>query len=247
MTMYPAAAEKLSNEAREYFHRHLKREPVTEQMLERLHPVIAELEAAGLEEVVVAAMFRRALKLEGVKKAADLPFPLERSVSEILDGSRTREAMRRFAKSPEARQGAALLNTVYRIAREKLGYRWAARELQRSSLEGALCLSFQIRDPGLSRVPGDLMGTLGGECWLDTFQKQESKEVHQLVRVARVAVFWIEEGVIHCGLGARDSEGWLENARFALRRGYPVHRGFLGKTMAQKELADMIFYLEARQ
>lgn len=245
MTTSQEALATLSPEARDFFVEHLSGDPITSKMIERLEPAVDPLTSAGLQKVIPAAMFRRAPALLGVSLAGDLPFSLGESTARIIDGSRSRRAMRSHADGAEIRQAAALLNALRRVAEKKECYRWTTTELSRSALPLHLQLSFQIWDSELSRLPQTLASELPFSLWLSSHQHKRTGERHQLLRIARVAVFWSEEGQIHCGLAGRDIQGWLEVARFALRCEYPVHRGFLGTPLPQMELNHNIALLEA--
>lgn len=235
-----------SKEANAYFDAHLADDPVTQRMLARLDLVADELAAAGLEAAIGAAKFVRALDLGDAKQASELPFELDETLCEIIDGSQSSPAVEEHCTSPTTRQAAAVVNTVGRVARDGKSYAWADEELRESPLKTYAQVSLSVIDDALAHVPLALDDELRVLPRLDTQHAPDTGDEHQVVSVATLALFWAEDGQVRCGMSDNHRQRWTEVVAFAQRHGYPVHKGFQGERLEEAQLAEICESIEAR-
>ena len=235
-----------SKEAVAYFDAYLADDPVTAKTLARLDLVADELEAAGAQGAIGAAMFARALELADAKSWAALPFELDETTCQIIDGARSRPAMNEHCSTAETRQAAAVLNTIGRIVDGKQSYAWADEVLRQGPLKTYAQVSLSVVDDELAGVPLALNHELRFLPRLDTQQALDSDEEHQTVLVAALVLFWVEDGQVHCGVNERYSLRWARVVRFARRRGYPVHVGFQGEILEDERMEEILALIEER-
>lgn len=236
--------DELSNEAATYFDAHLVDDPVTTKMLARARRVAGELEDAGLTSVLGAAKLLRALEQCDADCSDDLPFELDELTRQVIDGAQSKGAMTRHCTSDRARQAAAALNTIHRTSRQKMSYAWADEVLHDSPLKTYAHVSLRVIDDALAEIPVALDNELRFLPRLDTKQALDSDTEHQIVLVAARALFWAEDGQVHCGMSERYSRGWANAARFARRRGFPIHVGFQGELLSDERIDEILEIIE---
>ncbi|MFW5968650.1 MAG: hypothetical protein ACOCV2_14085, partial [Persicimonas sp.] len=205
-----------------------------------------ELLGAGLEAVAVAAAFVGALERCGMEESGALPFELGEAVRRVIDGARSRAAMEECCEGDEAREGAAVLGAVCRVCRGEEPFGWAVDVLEDGRLGRPVWVSLQVVDDALARVPLELSGELGFRPRLDSEKSSQTGREHQLVMVGKLALFWVEEGRVRCGMSERYGPRWARVVRFARRRGYPIHVGFQGAAIGEERLGSILEVIEER-
>lgn len=230
---------EFSDEAIAYFDAHLADDPVTVHMLSRLDLVADELEKAKLADAVGAARFARALELGDAKSSAELPFELDETTCEILDGAQSRGAMEAHCTSAQARHAAAVVNTIRRISDGKSSYAWADEVLRESPLKTYAQVSLSVIDDDLARLALALNHELRLLTRLDTLQAVDADQEYQAVVATALVLFWAEDGQIHCGMRGSYGGRWAEVVGFARDRGYPIHDGFQGELLDEDTLASV--------
>lgn len=236
--------DSFSEEATAYYDAHLADDPLTQKMLARLDMIADELEAAGLESAIGAAKFLGALDKCGAGSSAELPFELDETTREIIDGSKSSPAMREHCTSDQTRGGAAVLNTVNRACRGKTSYRWADELMREGPLKTYAQVSLSLVDDQLAGVALALNHELRLLPRLDTQQAPDSGQEHQTVALAALAIFWAADDGVHCGVTQRHGARWARVVEFARDNGYPVHAGFHGEVLDDEQLDEVLGAIE---
>jgi hypothetical protein len=242
-----------SNDAVAYVESHLADDPLVAKMLARLTLVADELADAGLDKAIGAAIFLRALDSSDAKSAVELPFELDATICEMIDGAQSSPAMQRRCTTPETRQVAALLNTVRQICRQKTSYAWADELLRVGPLKTYVQIYLSVIDDNLARVSLALNDELRFLPRLDTQQDRHDPQVeHQTVIVASLVMFWVEDGAsdsqqVHCAMSERYGAGWARVVRFARQRGFPIHDGFQAELLGEERIDEVLEGIEQGQ
>jgi hypothetical protein len=225
---------------------------VAQKMYARLTMVADELGKADLAHTISSALFLRALDLSDAKAAAELPFELDQTTSESIDGAQSSPAMQEHCTSDATRQAAAVLNTVRQICRQKTSYAWADELMREGPINTYVQVALSVVDEELARVSLALNDELRLLPKLDELQDRDTGESLQAVNAASLVVFWTEDGAqgarqVHCGMSERYGAGWAQVVSFARREGFPIHQDFQGELLGEARIDERLAAIEQGQ